>query len=142
MTTFRLKLTRGPEWIATHESPDRILFSLDFEATPLDAHRKPVAGGERNFGVDLFLDADVIVNGRWGMYSSGERAVHLVAIARALLQQQGLPRMGRHVLHIDRQTQGGRFAYGSPFDPPLVAPDEVVEMESDEAKSGGGGSKT
>jgi len=28
MTTFRLKLTRGPEWIATYEAPDRILFNL------------------------------------------------------------------------------------------------------------------
>src|SRR5689334_13416060 len=106
MTTFRLRLTRGPEWIGTSESPDRIQFNLDFEAVPIDADGKPVAGGERSFGVDLFLDADVIVSGRWGMYSSGERAVHLVAIARELVQQLGLPRFGRHVLEIDKQTQG------------------------------------
>jgi hypothetical protein len=140
MTTFRLKLTRGPEWIATYEAPDRILFNLDFEATPIAPDGKPIAGRERSFGVDLLLDADLIVSGRWGMYSSGERAVHLVAIARELVQQRGLPRSGRHVLEIDKQTQAGRFAYGSPFDPPLAGPDEVVEMESDEARSGGGGS--
>jgi hypothetical protein len=140
MTRFRLRLKRGPEWIGTDEGPDRWQFNLDFEATPIGPDGKPVAGRERNFGVDLFLDADLIVSGRWAMYSSAERAVHLIAIARELVQQCGLPRSGRHVLEIDKQTQGGRFAYGSPFDPPLAGPEEVVEIESDEARSGGGGS--
>lgn len=136
MTTFRLRLTRRPEWIATYEGPDQALFSTDFEVTPIGTDGKPIAGRERSFGVDLYLDGDLLVSGRWGIYSSAERAVHLAAIAREVVLQRGLPQSGRHVLHIDRQTQGGRFAYGSPFDPPLAASDEVVELHADEAQWG------
>jgi hypothetical protein len=138
MSTFRLRLTRRPEWIATYEGPDQVLFSTDFEFTPVGPDGKPIAGRERSLGVDLFLDGDLLVSGRWGIYSSAERAVHLAAIARELVQQRGLPRSGRHVLHIDRQTQGGRFAYGSPFDPPLAASEEVMELDVDEARSEAG----